>query len=224
MIRLNDRLAAVFSVIDPTDQVMDVGCDHAFLAIALKEKYKDMNVVASDNKEGPLKHAKENIKKNHLEGKIELRFGNGIQVLDEKTDTVVISGMGGLNMIGIFKYEEAKRKRIRKIVLSPNSDVESVRREFMKMGYQIYREKLVRDGKFIYPVIDFRKGRVHYGKKDLLLGPVLRKEKSPLFLEWNQKEIDRISQLIKVLPKSFWQKRIRLRRNLKIHKTVLKTL
>ena len=41
MIRLNDRLAAVFSVIDPTDQVMDVGCDHAFLAIALKEKYKD---------------------------------------------------------------------------------------------------------------------------------------------------------------------------------------
>ena len=43
MIRLNDRLAAVFSVIDPTDQVMDVGCDHAFLAIALKEKYKDMS-------------------------------------------------------------------------------------------------------------------------------------------------------------------------------------
>ena len=44
------------------------------------------------------------------------------------------------------------------------------------------------------------------------------------FSTWNQKEIDRISQLIKVLPKGFWQKRIRLRRNLKIHKTVLKTL
>lgn len=220
--KLNDRLMAVASLVSPEDSLIDVGCDHAFLDIYLAEHQMAKRIVASDNKEGPVEQAKKNIKKHHFEDKISVQLANGIELLDCDIDTIVISGMGGRNMIGIVKYLPEKMKQIKTIILSPNSDTEQVRKEFVRMGYYIDEELLVLDHKFIYPVIRFRKGKKRYRKEDYLLGPILRQNKNNLFYDWNQKEIEQKELLLKVLPSKYWQRKWQLKQELKIRKLYLK--
>ena len=206
--KLNERLSVVASFVEEKRSIIDVGCDHAFLSIYLQENKHPKKVVASDNKEGPLAIAKENIKKAKLEDKIKVTLADGI------------SGMGGRNMVGICKYESQKMKQIETIILSPNNDVDVVRKEFCKMGFHIDKESLVEYKNVIYPVIRFQKGRKHYTKEDYLLGPILRKEKGKLFLELNNNEVKQKELLLKVLPKGYWRRKWEIKRELKIRKSI----
>ncbi len=218
--KLNERLSVVASFVEEKRSIIDVGCDHAFLSIYLQENKHPKKVVASDNKEGPLAIAKENIKKAKLEDKIKVTLADGIKDMDSDIDTIIISGMGGRNMVGICKYESQKMKQIQTIILSPNNDVDVVRKEFCKMGFHIDKESLVEYKNVIYPVIRFQKGRKHYTKEDYLLGPILRKEKGKLFLELNNNEVKQKELLLKVLPKGYWRRKWEIKRELKIRKSI----
>ena len=93
--KINKRLLAITNYVNDNSNVIDVGCDHALLAIYLVKNKKNVFCIASDINEGPLNQAKKNIKKYNLEDKIEIKLGDGVQLIDKKTDTVIISGMGG---------------------------------------------------------------------------------------------------------------------------------
>ena len=64
---------------------------------------KNIKVVLSDINEKPLMRAHDNLLKYHLEDKIELRLGNGLEVMDDSITTIIISGMGSVNMIDILR-------------------------------------------------------------------------------------------------------------------------
>ena len=101
--KINNRLKQIGDLVEANSFCLDVGCDHALLDIYLVKKNKNIKAIASDVKEGPLKNALENIKKEKLEDKIELRLGNGLDTYSDDINTVIISGMGGRNIIGILK-------------------------------------------------------------------------------------------------------------------------
>ena len=101
--KINDRLKTIGDLADANSFCLDVGCDHAFLDIYLVKRGDNINAVASDIAEGPLDQARKNIKAEKLDEKIEVRLGNGLDTYSSEVDTVIISGMGGRNMIGIFK-------------------------------------------------------------------------------------------------------------------------
>ena len=117
-VKLNNRLECVSSFVLENRKVIDIGCDHAFLDIYLAgdktKKFK--SIVASDNKEGPLEHAKNNIRQHKLTDKIELRLGNGLDIYTSDINTIVISGMGGRNIIGILKSHEEYLKTKQPII------------------------------------------------------------------------------------------------------------
>ncbi len=216
--KLNKRLMTVASFVEPENTVIDVGCDHAFLDIYLIEQHLAKRVIASDNKEGPLHQAKKHIQDAKLEGEIQLQLANGIEKLDADIDTLVISGMGGRNMIGICKYLPRQRKQLQTIILSPNNDVAMVRKEFVKMGYYIDHEDLVEEGNMIYPVLRFRKGRKFYTPEDYIIGPILKRTQGACFQKWNAREIKQKEMLLKIMPKKYWQRKWTLKREWKIHK------
>lgn len=119
---VNKRLKEVSKLVDDGSSILDVGCDHAFqISFWHKIKLKTKKIVASDNKEGPLEQAKNNILQHKLSELIELRLGNGLDVYTSDIDTVIISGMGGRNMIGIFKAHPEYLKNINTFILSPNN-------------------------------------------------------------------------------------------------------
>lgn len=214
-VKLNKRLELVASFITENDNIIDVGCDHALLDIYLNEKYPNIKIIASDNKEGPLLHAKENIQKYHKEKKIIVKLGDGIDTIEKDINTIIISGMGGLNMIGILKYKQNMFKQVNKIVLSPNNDTDKVRKELKKMGFIIEDEILIKENNIIYPIIKFKRGKKHYTKIEYIFGPVLINKKEPLFLEYLKREKELREKLLKLLPKKYFSRRHELKKELK---------
>ena len=119
--KINNRLKKIGDLVEANSFCLDVGCDHAFLDIYLVERNDNIRAIASDVKEGPLNQARENIKKYHLEDKIECRLGDGLDTYSDDVDTIIISGMGGRGMIGIFKNHFEVLKKVDTIILSPNN-------------------------------------------------------------------------------------------------------
>lgn len=215
-IKLNNRLLAVASFVEKEKSIIDVGCDHALLSIYLVQNKNPKKVIASDIKEGPLVHAKENIKKYQVKDKIKVKLGPGLIPIEEDINTIIISGMGGLNMIGILKYSKDQYKNVDTIILSPNSDTNQVRKEICKLGFYIEKECLVKDKNIIYPVIRFQRGKKKYHTSDYLYGPILRKKKDPLLIEYMQLEKEKKEKLLSILPKKYIKKRMQLKKELKI--------
>lgn len=220
---INNRLKKVGDLVEAESSFLDIGCDHAFLDIYLARK-KDGNfkkIVASDNKEGPLKKAKKNIEMYQLQNKIELRLGEGLDIYTEDIDTIIISGMGGRNMIGIIKNHLENVKTIKTMILSPNNYQSDVKRFLVSIGYQIKEEHLVKEGKIIYQVLKFVKGKKKYTKKEFFFGPFLLEKKGSLFKEYYQRELKSREILLTLLPKNYYLRRWKIKKEIKLLKEEL---
>lgn len=200
---------------------LDVGCDHALLDIYLVKRKANIKAIASDVKPGPLEQAKNNIKREHLEKEIEVRLGDGLSTYSEEVDTVIISGMGGRNIIGICKNNLKIFKNVDTYIISPNNYQEDVKRFFCKNGYYIDNEEFVKDSNFIYQIIIFKKGKKKYNKKDYFFGPVLLEKKGKLFKEYYTREMKSREILISLLPKNYRLKKFITKREIQMIKNVL---
>lgn len=147
MIKLPKRLETIVTMVPPCHTVADIGCDHAYVSIALRERGKAERVLACDVRPGPLEQAKANIARAGLTDSIETRLGDGLQpVQTGEADTVIIAGMGGELMLRILAGREADFSRF---VLSPQSDIAHVRESLLQKGLRFTDEVMLRDeGKF----------------------------------------------------------------------------
>ncbi len=214
--KINDRLKKIGDLVESNSFCLDIGCDHAFLDIYLVKKNKNIKAIASDVAIGPVEIAKQNIKKERLEDKIEVRLGNGLDTYSDEVNTVIISGMGGRNMIGIFKRHLEVLKKVDTIILSPNNYQIDVKRFLVKSGFYIANEEFVKDKKFIYQIIVFKKGKRKYTKKDFFFGPVFLEKKGNLFEEYYKKEMISRKILIDILPKNYWLKKYITKQEIKM--------
>ncbi len=166
---LNKRLETLSAFIEPNDTVLDIGCDHGLLGIYLTIN-KNIKVISSDINKKPLEKAKENIKKFNLVDKIETRLGDGLETMSDNINTIVISGMGGLNIINILK-DIKKYPNVKKLVLSPNSDFKEMRYSITNLGFKINKETMVIDHSKYYLISEFIIGNedidYYFGKLDL---------------------------------------------------------
>ena len=216
--KINDRLKAIGDLVEANSFCLDVGCDHALLDIYLVTRNKGIKAVASDIAEGPLEHAKKNIKRERLEDKIETRLGPGLTTYSDEINTIIISGMGGRNIIGICKDSPKVLKQIDTMIISPNNYHEDVKRYLTKNGFYIENEEFVKDKKFIYQIIIFKKGKKKYTKKDYFFGPSFLIKKGPLFREYYLRELKSREILISLLPKGYRLKKYQLKQEIKMIK------
>ena len=219
--KINDRLKAIGDLVEANSFCLDVGCDHALLDIYLVKKKKNIKCIASDIAEGPVEAAKKNIKREKLENEIEVRIGDGLDTYSDDVNTVIISGMGGRSIIGILKYKMNIVKKIDTFILSPNNYQIDVKKFLTKNGFYIYDEVLVKEKKFIYQVLVFKRGKKHYTKKDYFFGPVLLQKKGILFNEYYSKELTSREILINLLPKNYRYKKYITRKEIKMIKEEL---
>lgn len=158
---LSKRLQNIASLVD-TNEVVDVGCDHALLDIYLTKK--GHKCTAIDNKETVLLNAYENIKKNNLLDKIQIILNNGLDNYELKgNECVIIAGMGTNTILKIIK------KNINTLIVQSNNDLYKLRKNICKKGYYIDKEIVVYDKKY-YNIIKFKKGNKKYNYYNYYFG------------------------------------------------------
>ncbi len=220
--KINARLKKIGDLVEANSFCLDVGCDHALLDIYLVRQNKNIRAVASDVKEGPVLQAKKNIRQEKLEEVIEVRLGDGLSTYTKDIDTVIISGMGGRNIISICKNDMKNFKMVSTYILSPNNYQEDVKRFFVKNGYYIANEEFVKDKRFIYQIIILKKGKKKYTKKEFFFGPVFLLKKGPLFREYYEREMKAREILLDLLPKNFKYKRYKTNKEINLIKQEIK--
>ena len=97
----SERIKALASFINKEDIVLDVGCDHGYLSIYLKQNNLCGRVYASDISALALKQAQTNFKKYHLN--IKSFVSDGFNNINVSFNTVVIAGMGTSTILNIIK-------------------------------------------------------------------------------------------------------------------------
>ena len=221
--KINNRLKTIGDLVPLSSYPLDIGCDHALLSIYLVKEKGIKKAVASDNKSGPLKKAKENVKFYKVKDKVELIEAEGLNSYKDGINTITISGMGGLNINRILENNKSYLKNINTIILSPNNYSIAVKRKLLKLGYYISDEKLVKENNIIYQILVFTKGRKYYSYKKLYLGPVLMTKKDELTKEYYKRELETKRSLLEALPKSFYSKIRLTKKEIKYLENVLKS-
>lgn len=222
MIKISPRLEAIATLVPINSNVIDIGCDHGLLDIYLYQKRISSKIIASDINSLALNNAKENIKRNHLEGIIETRLGNGLDSLNQEDniDTIIISGMGANTIIGIIKNNTKKLSNISTIIIQSNTKNELIRKEIIKIGYQINEEQIVKDNNKIYIIIRFIKAakKTKYTSKELYFGPILLEKDSLLFKEYQKAELKKLLIIKKMIPKNKILERYKINKIIKLYK------
>lgn len=194
--KINNRLKLVGDYVDKGSIPLDIGCDHAKLSIYLLKERNFPFVYASDNKIGPLNQARENVNYYNLAYKIELIKADGLNSLNDKIDTITVTGMGGLTINKMFLENKNKLTNIKTIILSPNNFIKEVRETINKLGYYLKDEELVEESNKLYHILVFSKGNKTYSDKELYLGPILMTKNKEIIKKYYRNELSNINNLL----------------------------
>lgn len=151
-IPLSPRLRACCQLLRPGMRVADVGTDHGYLGIWLLKQGLAESVIASDIGEGPLSAAQANAKRFGCQDRMEFCLSDGVENIPRDFDALVIAGMGAQTMVHILS--SAAWLPGRTLVLQPQNKPWLLRAWLSENGWHIRRETLVRDGRFLYAVME----------------------------------------------------------------------
>lgn len=219
--RISKRLKAISNFISDNSNIIDVGCDHALLDIYLFNNKKNVKLIASDIKEGPLEQAKKNIEKYGCND-IKVKLGNGISTIEDYIDTIVIAGMGGDTIIDILNSGKDKLENVKTIVISPQSEWGKTRKFICDLDFIIEDEIIVEDSNKFYLIIKFVKGRKKYSNKELEYGPILLKNKSIEFKKYYNLLLEEKIKILKKVPIFKIVERIKYKNQINVIKRILR--
>lgn len=151
---ISQRLLACCDYVSPGAVVADVGCDHGYLSIHLLQTGLARQVYASDIRPGPLDSAVKNAAKFGVSQHISFFLSDGVQALPRDFDTLVCAGMGADVMISILEKAPWLQDKHYRLILQCQSKAPVLRRYLSQTGWTIHREQVLRDGRFLYTVLE----------------------------------------------------------------------
>ncbi len=163
---MNTKLKALASLVNKDDYVLDMACDHAYLAIYLKKNNLAKEVFASDININALNNAKNNIKKAQLD--IPTYLSNGFKnISNNSINTVIIAGVGANTILNIVKETPSN---INKYLLSSNNHPELIRKNMLNINFYLNKEIVVKDKDKFYTLMLFTKTYRHLSNLEIKYG------------------------------------------------------
>ncbi|MFZ2538352.1 MAG: class I SAM-dependent methyltransferase [Oscillospiraceae bacterium] len=151
---LDKRLKVAASYVRSDCNCVDVGTDHAYLAVYLYENKITEHIVACDINEKPLNAAKRTIKEHNLTGKIEVIQSNGLQnISSDQAQDIIICGMGGELIMSIILSSSYTKSSDKRFILQPMTNAPYLRKSLYENGYEIISETPVIDKNHVYTVM-----------------------------------------------------------------------
>ncbi|WP_010531014.1 tRNA (adenine(22)-N(1))-methyltransferase [Lentibacillus jeotgali] len=198
-LRLSRRLEKIASFLKQGTMFADIGSDHAYLPCYVCLHDEHARAIAGEVRKGPFERAQETVSRFGLSDRVDVRFGDGLQILNEREVTsVVIAGMGGPLIKTILDKGANRLDGVEQIIAQPNIDERRVRHWFVSHGYTIADETMVEEKGHIYEIIiGVNEGSIQdLTEKQLLFGPYLLKQKPDLFYhKWKHEHDKRIRTL-----------------------------
>lgn len=192
--QLSRRLATLAQHVPRNSVVADIGTDHAYLPVYLVRAGICPRAVASDLNSGPIESARQTVCSYGLEEKIDIRQGDGLEILKPgEVDVVILAGMGGKLIARILEKGPEVLKSVSRLVLQPNNNAGVLRSWLVENNWGIVDEQLIQENRKLYPLIVSVRGRGSFPKDHFSfeIGPcLLQKGGLPLkkLLEQKNKE------------------------------------
>lgn len=185
-ISLDGRLKAAMLLARPCGVCADIGADHGRLSAALLQSGRAKQVLVADVSAPSLNKAKNLLGGLGLSDRATFAVADGLRALDAlniPAETVFVLGMGGQTLSRILE-EGCGRLHGAALVLGAQTDLPLLRQTLCRIGYRIRQEQPVKENRRYYllmqctPASD---GEPVYDERELLLGPVLLRERPPLW-------------------------------------------
>jgi len=183
------RIEALADFVDEKCNLADVGGDHGYLLILLRERLFSGLLLGIENKKGPFLSLSKNISNCKYSKSIKLSFSDGLDEITNEYDTVVMAGMGFDNINKIIQKNTLKLDSIKAFIIDAHTKIPDLRMFFDKLGYYISREIIIFEDGIFYEIIKFEKGHKEYLKSDYEFGPILRINKGDLFIKKYENQI-----------------------------------
>ncbi|WP_025028191.1 tRNA (adenine(22)-N(1))-methyltransferase [Caldalkalibacillus mannanilyticus] len=204
--QLSKRLAEVASLVPAGSRLADIGTDHAYLPVHLLIQGKICTAVAGEINEGPYQSAVNQVEKLGLKGVVDVRKGNGLEVIrDGEVDVIAIAGMGGALICQILEEGIEKLSKVKRLILQPNMAEHLIRQWLIDHHWELKEEKVIEEDHKIYEILMAEPGdpeKPYLGldemerKKAILLGPFLLQEKSKVFKKKWSAEIEKKKKIL----------------------------
>lgn len=152
-IKLDNRLKEIVIILGKNEIVVDVGCDHGYVANYLIEEDLAKLVYATDISKPSLEKNIEFSKLRGNENKVISILGNGLfPVKDKNFDAVIMAGMGGELIMKIIDdaFDFIQKKTL---ILQPMTARVELRKYLGEKGFKIEKESIIRDGNKFYEII-----------------------------------------------------------------------
>ncbi|MGR3765058.1 tRNA (adenine(22)-N(1))-methyltransferase [Rossellomorea sp. NS-SX7] len=192
--QLSKRLETVVSYIPEGSKIADIGSDHAYLPCFAVRKGIAERAIAGEVVKGPYLSAEKQVKDACLQDKIEVRLGNGLEVIAPgEVDCITIAGMGGALISSILEDGKEKLTGVKRLILQPNVSAKSIRLWLLQNNWELTNEEIIEEDGKVYEILTADRGEPDraYSKeekqKELLLGPFLIQKRNEAFKKkWTQ--------------------------------------
>lgn len=166
MIRYDKRIDALIE--ECCGEVLaDIGCDHGYVAVGAVLSGKVKRAVAIDISEKSLEKTRLLSERTGVADKVICLCGNGFAPLEEKADSAVIAGMGGVEIISVL--EAAGDRLPARLVLCPHQNAYELRR-WLNGKFRIVKDRTVAVAGKYYPIIVLGEGESFYGEDEFFYG------------------------------------------------------
>lgn len=193
--KLSPRLKAVADFVTDGSRLADVGSDHGYLSIYLKENNLVDRVIASDINQGPVDNAVRTVKQYGFEDDIDVRLGGGLTPYKiGEVNCCAIAGMGGLLIRDILIESRPLVDSLDYMILQPQIAQDELRRWLIGNGFMIEDESIAVEGDKVYEIIKVKKGSMEIEDEiNLEIGFKLLKSGDPNSIKFIDKKIGKYS-------------------------------
>lgn len=158
--QMDPRMERIIDLVLPCQQVVDVGCDHGLISLALAERPDIERVLATDISGPSLAKLEQKLdrmgREAGLSQKITCVQADGLRGLPlDRADAIVITGMGGYLLCSILEKGAALAGKATQWVLGPQRDLDQVRTFLIGLSFRV-QEDLVQSGGLYYTLFDVR--------------------------------------------------------------------
>ena len=137
------RLTEIAKSVKEGSSLVDVGCDHGYIAKMLLDSNTIVKVIESDISEKSLEKAKLLLSGEKYKDKVKFIVSDGLLGIDTSTyDTLLIAGMGEETIISILNESIDKVRSFKHIILQAMGEGSNIRKYFMENDFFIEKERL----------------------------------------------------------------------------------